>query len=222
MTGVCWSFPRSRNTRPCWMRTPANRIPTSGRRIPAAGRSRGGRRSTTIRRRKWAWRFTPTAAPRKVSQTKQLRAISSYQVNVLTNTYREKTPRSRSMERTTIRTMQTHSTEFDKIRFSMGLPRRLHGRHEPTHVLLPHLRCNHVIHGPHSIQERLQGLHFVDLHPGLLDDQKVGLLFLNLGRSVSGARRPEALVHRLPEFGRQGLVLLEVHEPSNGGVGAPA
>ena len=99
----------------------------------------------------------------------------------------------------------------------MGLLCRLYGRHESVQVIFPHFRRNQVINRSHSILEGLQVLHLVDLHSGLLDDLKIGLFLLDLGRSVPGARDLEALIQRFLDLGRLPLVLLEVHGPGIGG-----
>src|SRR5262245_21969586 len=170
------------------------------------------KRSITRCIRKWRRRRTATAAPRKMIQTKQRRATSSYHLNVACMTYRLNTPRNTSPTRTTIRARQTRST-------SMLLGGSPSLDHDPVEEFLAHLGLEELPHGLRALLELADVLHLVDLDAlGLHEGEGLRLL-LELILPVLRACNHHGLVDDLLEVRGQRVVLRAGHGPDPGRVG---
>src|SRR5215831_4171146 len=179
-----------------------------------ARRAPGLKRSTTRCIRKWRRRRTATAAPRKMIQTKQSRATSSYHLKVACITYRLNTPRNTSPTRTTMRARQTRST-------SMSLGRGSSLRHHLVEELLAHLGLEELPHRLRPLLELAEILHLVDLDAlGFHRGEGLGFL-LELVLPVLGTRRQHGLVDDLLEVAGQRIVLGAGHGPDARRVGMP-
>src|SRR5215475_3395029 len=203
----------------------AMRIPPATRMTPkpmtvsvvrrsATWRAPGVRRSNTRCIRKWRRRRTATAAPRKMIQTKQRRATSSYHLNVACMTYRLNTPRNTSPTRTTIKARQTRST-------SMSLGGSPSLGHDPVKEFLAHLGLEELPHGLRALLELPDVLHLVDLDALGLHESESLCFLLELILPVLRARGHHGLVDDLLEVGGQRVVLGGGHGPDPGRVGVP-